>query len=222
MRSEEPTLESELEQIRTLFLQMCVRAESMVEQSVRAVFERDPHLARHVVGMDREVDNLEIRLDSLCLDLLARRQPVGHDLRLVVTVIKMVTDVERIGDLAVNVAERSLHLDGVGLEPGQELRQLADLVVDMLRSALQSFVSEDVDVARGLIARDNEVDELNRLAFERWTDLMMVHADQVNRALAYAAVSKRLERIGDHAVNLAKMVVFLVGGVDIRHGREAV
>lgn len=212
-------LEVDLERIRTLFLQMCVRAEAMLVQAMRAVTERDPHLARHVMGMDREIDDLEVEVDSRCLKCLALRNPVGRDLRMITTVMKMVTDVERIGDLAVNIAERGLDVGGKGVEPGERLEHMAELVVGMVRTATDAFVQEDGALARELIARDDEVDRLNLEAFAFWSKTMATHADQVDRALAFSSVTKTLERIGDHAVNLAKMVIFLVEGEDVRHGR---
>jgi len=211
-------LELDLERIRTLFLRMCVRAEAMVVQSMRAVLERDPHLARHVMGMDHELDELEVEVDSRCLKCLALRQPTGRDLRLVTTVMKMVTDVERIGDLAVNISERALDLSGVGVEPTESMHRMAGFVTEMLRSATDAFVADDPTLAREVVALDTEVDGLYRESFDHWAQTMANHADQVDRALAYSSVSKSLERVADHAVNLAKMVIFLVEGEDVRHG----
>lgn len=214
-------IDGDLERIRTLFLQMWVRAETMVRQAVRSVVERDPHLGRAVVATDRELDRLEIEIDGKCLKVLALRSPVGHDLRLVTTVMKMVTDLERVGDLAVNVAERGLELSaGSGMEPDTEIAHMGDIASDMLRVAADAFVSGDADLARTLRPRDREVDQLNRDAFQRWMTAMAAHPDQVDRALAITSISKNLERVADHAVNLSEMVVFLVEGQDVRHGRS--
>lgn len=216
LRSRDP----DLERVRTLFLQMCVRAEAMVRLAVRSVMERDPEMGRSVVAADRELDRLEVEIDRQCLRILALQQPVGRELRLVTTCMKMVTDLERIGDLAVNVAERGLELtQGAGVEPGLDLQRMGELAADMIRAAADAFVAGDADIAKALIARDKEVDRLNREAFSRWIQAIGAHPDQANRALALTSISKYLERVADHACNLAEMIVFLVEGEDMRHGQ---
>jgi phosphate transport system protein len=210
--------EADLERIRTLFLQMCVRAESMVRLAVRSLVDRDQSLGRSVVQADIEVDRLELEIDRLCVRFLAVRQPVGTELRTITTILKMVTDLERIGDLSVSVAERGLELSsGVGLEPGLDLPRMAELAADMVRMAADAFLDGSATMARDLILRDRDVDELNRQAFRKWTQHMVAYPDQVDRAFALVSVSKNLERVADHACNLAEMIVFLVEGRDVRH-----
>lgn len=208
----------DLELIRTLFLQMCVRAESMVRRAVRSVVDRDAELGRAVIGTDAELDRLEIEVDRACLRCLALRQPVGRDLRFVTTVLKMVTDLERIGDLAVNIARRGLELTaGAGLQPSLDLVRMGELAADMVRAAADAFVADDPDLAVGLRARDTEVDRLNHEAAQRWLEVMTAHPSQAERALALTSIARYLERIADHAVNVGEMVVFLVEGRDVRH-----
>jgi len=208
----------DLELIRTLFLQMCVRAESMVRRAVRSVVDRDAELGRAVIETDTELDRLEIEVDRACLRCLALRQPVGRDLRFVTTVLKMVTDLERIGDLAVNIARRGLELTaGAGLQPPLDLVRMGELAADMVRVAADAFVSDDPELAVGLRARDADVDRLNREAVQRWLEVMTAHPSQAERALALTSISRYLERIADHAVNVGEMVVFLVEGRDVRH-----
>ncbi len=210
--------EADLDRIRTLFLQMCVRAESMVRLALRSVFDRDPSLGRSVMRADRELDSLEVEIDRLCLHYLAQRKPVGSDLRAITTILKMVTDLERVGDLSVNLAERGLELSsGVGIEPGTDMPVMGEIAADMVRMAADAFLQGDAELARDLIARDREVDQLNREAFQKWLTAMAAHPDQVDRALALTSMSKYLERIADHACNLGEMVVFLVEGQDVRH-----
>jgi phosphate transport system protein len=212
--------EAEQERIRTLFLQMCVRAESMVRLAVRSVVDRDPALGRSVVSADRDLDKLEVEIDRLCLSFLARRSPVGVELRTITTVMKMVTDLERIGDLAVNIAERGLHLTaGSGMEPGLDLPRMGELAADMIRMAADAFLEGNAELARQIIANDREVDDLNREAFAKWISAMAAHPDQVDRALSLTSMSKHLERVADHACNLGEMVVFLVEGEDVRHSQ---
>ncbi len=216
----ETATDQDLEQIRTLFLQMCVRAESMVRRAVRSVVGRDAELGRSVVETDRELDRLEVEIDRVCLRCLALRQPVGRDLRLVTTVLKMVTDLERIGDLAVNIARRGLELTaGNGVQPHLDLVRMGELAADMVRVAADAFVSNDPELARGLRRRDLEVDRLNRESFQRWLEAMSAHPSQAERALALTSISRHLERVADHAVNVGEMVVFLVEGRDVRHAK---
>jgi phosphate transport system protein len=211
--------EAELDRIRTLFLQMCVRAESMVRLAVRSVVDRDLALGRSVIDTDRELDRLEVEIDRLCLRYLATRQPTGTELRSITTMMKMVTDLERIGDLSVNVAERGLELSaGTGVEPGLDLPRMADIAADMVRMAADAFLDADPAIARALIERDNEVDELNRKAIQKWLQATREYPDQTDRSYSLSSVSRYLERIGDHACNLGEMIVFLVEGRDIRHG----
>jgi phosphate transport system protein len=212
--------EADLDRIRTLFLEMFVRAESMVRVSMRSVVDRDLQLGRSVVSADQDLDRLEVEIDRLCLRYLATHHPVGAELRTITTILKMVTDLERIGDLSVNVAERGLDLSaGTGIEPGMDMPRMAEIAADMVRMAADAFLERDAGIARDLIHRDHEVDELNRLAFEKWLTHMAAYPDQVNRALALTSMSKYLERVADHACNLGEMVVFLVEGRDMRHGQ---
>ena len=211
-------LDADLARIRTHFLQMCVRAESMVRLSVRSVMERDAYLGRSVVAADRDLDALEVRIDKLCLATLSEQRPKGEDLRLVATVMKMVTDLERIGDLAVNVAERGLELSaGSGYEPGFELTMMGETAADMVRMAADAFVEKDAVLAMAVMKRDLQIDQLNRDMFARAVVEMAAHSDQVDRVLGMTSISKHLERVGDHACNLCEMVIFLVDGRDIRH-----
>ena len=214
-------LEADLDRIRTLYLQMCVRAESMVRLAVRSVMERDAYLGRSVVAADRDLDALELRIDELCLKALEQRHPRGEDLRLVTTVMKMVTDLERIGDLATNVAKRGLYLSaGSGYEPGFELTMMGEAAAEMIRMSADAFVAQDTELAQDVLSRDRQIDQINREVFERAVQEMAAHSDQVDRVLGMTSISKYLERAGDHACNLAEMVVFLVDGRDVRHTRR--
>lgn len=208
----------DLDHIRTLFLQMCVRAESMVRRSVRSVVARDAELGRAVIQTDVELDRLEVDIDRACLRCLALRQPVGHDLRFVTTVLKMVVDLERIGDLAVNIAKRGLELSaGAGLQPSLDMVRMGELAADMVRAAADAFVEGDPALGAQLRQRDAEVDRLHQESVQRWLEVMGAHPSQAERALALTSISRYLERIADHAVNLGHMVVFLVDGRDVRH-----
>jgi phosphate transport system protein len=222
MASEAATKVEQAERIRSLFLQMCVRAESQVRLAIRSLFDRDPHLGRIVVASDDAIDSLELEIDRRCLALIAGNQPQGRDLRTVTATMKMVTDLERMGDLAVNIAQRGLELTASpGMEPSPALAAMAEEAADMVRLAAQAYVNEDADVARAVIARDAHVDQLHRSVFERLVVAMNEHPDQVDRALALTSISKYVERVGDHATNVAEMIVFLLEGHDMRHSRNS-
>jgi phosphate transport system protein len=203
----------ELERIRTLFLQMCVRAESMVQQAVRAVVHRDPHMARAVVAADDTIDELQRELDRLAAAYLAQHRPGGEGLRLISTLLKMVSDLERIGDLAADVAQRGLDLGtGPGLEPDETLKVLGARVVEMLRLVSDGFVSGDPDVHLALRSRDAEAQSLHRAGFQAGLLVMAEHPDQAARALGYTSISRSLERIAALTVGIAEMVALLGRG----------
>ncbi len=210
--------EAELQAIMLHLVKTGTRAEGMVRDAVRALLERDAHLARSVVATDMELDRLEVESDELCMRLLARRTPVGGDLRLVTCALKVVIDMERIGDLAVNIAKRALDLMGEpGLEPTPEVEQLAAGALNHCSRAVRALQNRDATAARAIKAEDSSLDELNRAVFTRMIAFAKDHHDQLERALAYTSISRYLERVADHAVNIAEMVVFLVEGKVLRH-----
>lgn len=210
--------EAELGRVRDNLLRMTGRVEQMIAESVRAILEPDVLLARRIIEADHQVNRLEVDTDDLCLMVLARRQPLGGDLRFITTAMKMVTDIERIGDLAVNIAERGLALDG--FQPAlfaAPLSAMADLDQAQLRDAIESFVARDPDRAQAVCARDVEIDRL-------YTELVLDVQRTIQGEMAFLergvhilAVAKFLERIGDHITNLAELVIFLVRGQDVRH-----
>ena len=211
--------ESELATLSSHVNLMSARAEGMVSNAVRALFTRDAALARSVVEQDADLDRLEKESDRRCLNILARRSPVGEDLRFVTAVFKVVTDLERIGDLAVNIAERGLDLaTTVGIDVGPEVEALAAKVTVQLAEAVRAFAERDAVAARCLYAEDALIDSMNRAAFASLLGVARTHPDQIERALAISSICKHLERIGDHAVNIGEHAVFLVEGHDVRHG----
>jgi phosphate transport system protein len=213
--------EHELGHITTHLLKMGNRAEGMVSEAVRALRDRDLGLARHVIGTDDELDRLEVETDALCVALLARRAPVGADLRLVMCALKMVTDLERVGDLAVNIARRAIELNTTpGIEILPEVIELAERASEELTRAMTALRNRDAESARQLRRGDSEVDEANRRAFDRLIRIAKDHPDQFERALAITSVCRHLERVGDHAVNIGEMVVYLASGQVVRHSPE--
>jgi phosphate transport system protein len=211
--------EAEIQAIRVRLARTAARAEQMVRDAVRALLTRDPALAREVIGTDRELNRLEVELDYECVMLLARRSPVGEDLRLVLTALKADVDMERIGDLAVHVAERAIELaSGPGVEALPGLVALAERSSDHVERTMRALADRDGEAAREVIRYDKELDDLHADHMRRIIQVAKDHPSQLDRALAWSSVSRHLERISDHACNIAEMVVFLAEGQVVRHG----
>lgn len=210
--------ENELMFLRERIIQMAFRVQEMIDQSIAALKQSDVELARHTIEMDRLVNKDEKEIDELCLILLAKRQPLGTDLRLIAIVLKMVTDLERIGDLAVNICERTIKLHKTSAVVSLTLiSQMAKIIQAMVNEVIESFVNLDASRAEAVIARDDEVDELYHLALRETLKMMMQKENLIEPLIQIQSVAKWLERIGDHCTNLAEKVVFVVRGTDIRH-----
>ena len=212
--------EEELSELRTRILTMGGRCEQLIEEASRAMCERDGTLAARVEAADRQIDADEIEIDELTVRILALRQPVGRDLRFLVMAFKVVTDLERIGDEAANVAERAAQLAELGapasaMQPA--IQEMAHLTREILHEALDAFVAQDETLARAVLERDDEVDEMYGQILRQAMSYIGEHPDRVRVAMCIASTSKYLERIADHATNIAEMVVFLVSGRDVRH-----
>ena len=209
----------ELRTLRDKLLAMGGRAEEQIGRAVQALVKRDEQLAQEVIKDDAAIDQAEIGIDELAFLILARRQPVASDLRFVMLALKVVTDLERIGDLAVNIAKRVRDLARFTQSPMQErIELLAQRVLGALQLALDAFVHADADRAEKVIEGDRDIDALNMHVI---ADVISGgDADDINavaRALALSSVSRYLERIGDHATNIAEMVIYFVRGRDVRH-----
>ena len=210
--------DAELEELRSKLLTLGGKVEAEISQSMRALTERDSNLAEQVVGSDREVNRLELEVDESCRRLLALRQPAASDLRFITTALKIVVDLERIGDLAVNISERAIDLNqSPPLRPVHDLTRLAQLCQSQLRKALDSFVDADADKAEAVIKDDDLLDALYHNLFSELLALMMEDPRNIRRANSLLFVAKHLERLGDHATNVAEMVVYMVRGTDVRH-----
>jgi len=211
--------EEQLGTLKERLLLMSHHAEQMVADSIRALVERRPSLAEEVIQRDDEMDQLEIEVDNLCYEVLALEQPVARDLRFIATALKIVPDTERIGDIAVNIAERANELLQ---EP--ELKRLIDLpiMVDaalrILKDSLDAFVNSDAELAEKVIQDDHLIDDIYEHMFRELLTYMIEDPRYITRALKLIFIAKHLERVGDHSANIAEMVVFLVRGQDIRHG----
>jgi phosphate transport system protein len=210
--------EAELARLRERLLEMGGKVEAGMVAAVRALTERDSALAERVKEQDREVNRMEVEIDEMCRRLLALRQPAASDLRFITTALKIVVDLERMGDLAVNVAERALQLNqSPPVKPIHDLGPLAELSYGQLEKALDAFVERDVHKAEEVIRGDDVLDALYLKVFNDLLTYMMEDSRVIRRATNVMFAAKQLERFGDHAINVAEMVVYMVRGTDVRH-----
>lgn len=210
--------EEELADLRQRLLEMAGRVEEMIASSMKALINRDVELAEQTIASDHRVNRDEMDIDELCLVILAKRQPMAGDLRFITIALKMVTDLERIGDLAVNICQRTIDLTKLPeLGPYQDIPQMADDVKTMVREAIDAFVDRDVRQAQEVIERDDRVDELYHKVNRELIEMMRAEDDIVKAATHVQAIAKHLERMADHTTNIAEQVIFMVRGKDIRH-----
>jgi len=213
--------EAELRDLRERLLFMAGKVEEMIAFTTRSLVERDSDLARQMIEADMDINRLEVEIDELCLRLLALRQPAARDLRFITLALKIVTDLERIGDECVNIARRAVELNAEPpLKPLIDIPRMAGTAQEMVRQALDAFVEGDDQKALRVGPRDDEVDALNVQLFRELVSFMIEDPRTITRATALIAIAKHLERIADHATNIAEMVVFMVEGKDIRHPRS--
>ncbi len=210
--------EEDLKKLREDILYMGGLVEDQIQKSVSSLVERDSALAETIIERDHEVNRLDVEIDDLCIQLLALHQPAARDLRFITTALKITTDLERIGDMAVNICERALELnEEPQLKPYIDIPRMARISERMIRESLDAFVREDTDLALKVCKDDQEVDDLNSQIFRETISFMIEDPHTINRAMKISSISKYLERIADHATNIAEMVVFMVKGKSIRH-----
>lgn len=210
--------EHELRTLREKVLLMGSLAEEMIQKAILALRTRDTELSQTTRRVDRHINRLECEVDELCLRILAMRQPVASDLRFITTALKIVTDLERVGDIGVNICERVAELnEEPPLPEVVDVSSLADESLGVLHEALDALVSRDVDRATALLERDDMIDEHYTKIFQQVLQMMSRDPSAIYRATRIQSIAKYLERIGDHAMNIAETVVFLVKGTDIRH-----
>lgn len=211
--------DEELRDLRQRMLRMAGRVEQMIADSVRSLATKDAELAAATIAADEFVNVAEMEADEMCLQLLARRQPMGGDLRFITLALKMVTDLERIADAAVSISRRVILLNAEPqLRSYDGLFRMAEIAQSMVRDAIDAFVRRDAVLAEEVIRRDDEVDELYHLEFRALLALMASDPDAIERGVHIQSVTKYLERIADHGSNLAELVAFMVNGKDMRHG----
>src|SRR6185436_5200189 len=211
------------QQLRTLKEKLLLighKAEEAIADATCALIERRPSLAQRVVDEDDQLDQLELEIDDICFELLARAQPVASDLRFITTAMKIVRDIERIGDNGVNIARRALE---IMQEP--ELKPIIDVPVAaraaqrILKESLDAFVNSDAEMAKRVIEGDKYIDDVCEQMLRELLTYMFEDPATISRALRLIFVARNLERVGDHAANIAEMVIYLVEGKDVRHGQ---
>jgi len=211
-------LQQEIESLQIKLLALVTTVKAAVEKAVSSVDNRDAVLAQTVVDGDFDIDRAEVLLEEDCLKILALYQPVATNLRVIVSVMKMNNDIERIGDLAVNIAERALFLCGEGpVEAPSDLAEMRAKALAMLTRSLDALVRLDTKCAREVRASDDEVDALNRKLFQEFAAAVRRNPDHVERLLCYLSVGRHLERIADYATNIAEDVIYQTEGEIVRH-----
>lgn len=219
--------EQELEKLKRRVLAMGGFVEDAIRKSMKAIVERDRDLAIQVIDSDAVANTYDVEIEEECIRFLALYQPTGSNLRFVTTAIKIITDLERMGDLAVDISERSIELlDEPPLKPYIDLPRMAEAAQKMLKDSLDAFITRDADLAMRVCEADDFVDNLNQQIFNELLLYMLKDPKNITRAVRLTYVTKYLERVADHATNIAEMVVYLVKGKVIRHmacepGRQA-
>ena len=213
--------DEELDQVKEKVLRLGSIVEVMVENAVSSLVDRDSRLANDTIASDQRADLLEVEIDEACIRVLALHQPAASDLRFITTAMKVSTDLERMADQAVNISQRAIELnEEPQLKPYIDIPIMSQLSQTMLRNSLDAFVRKDVGLAREVIEADNKVDALKNQVFRELLTFMMEDPRTIPRAIRLILVSRHLERIADHATNIAEMVVFLVEGRNIRHATQ--
>ena len=208
----------ELDALKQTLLAMGGLVEDQIRRAMRALLERDDVIAQEVIDRDRQVNTYDIEVDEQCVNLLALHQPAAGDLRFITTAMKIVTDLERIGDQAVNIAQRALELNREPqLKPYIDLPRMADKAQRMVKESLDAFVARDTALARQVCGEDAEVDALKEQIFRELLTFMMEDARTIPRAIRLILISRFLERLADHATNIAEMVIYLVDAKMVRH-----
>jgi phosphate transport system protein len=208
----------ELEELKHRILAMAGMAEQAVDLAVQAYSQRDIAMCQRVLNNEPAINRAEREVDEFAVDLLAMQQPMAIDLRFILAVIKINADLERVGDQAVNIAQRVIHM--IEYDPKElpvDIPAMAAKVRKMVRDALQSFIEGDADLAKRVLEADDEVDRVNKEAFANLSNCMQTRSDRAAQALDALSIARNLERVADHATNIAEDVIFWIRGADVRH-----
>jgi phosphate transport system protein len=217
----ETHFQRELERLKEHLLKMASLVEKVISDAVQSLIKRDSELAQRTITSDNVINDLELAIDEMCLKLLALRQPMAIDLRFITASMKIVTDLERMGDQAVNIAERAVSLNQEPqVKPYIDLPRMAEITQSMVKDVLDAFVKQDSQLARSVCARDDLVDGLKDQVFRELLTYMISDSKTIPRCVHLMIVSRCLERIADHATNIAEDVIFMVDARVIKHHAE--
>ncbi|HZV45899.1 MAG TPA: phosphate signaling complex protein PhoU [Thermodesulfovibrionales bacterium] len=210
--------DDELKELREMVLKLGCMVENAIRDSVKALVDRESELAKEVIKRDHVINALDVKIDEECVRLIALRQPKARDLRLITTTMKITTDLERMGDMAVNIAERAIELnEEPQLKPFVNIPKMAEIAQVMVRDALDAFITGCSRLPYEVIKRDDEVDDLTVRNFEELLSLMLQDPKIIPLAIKRTYIAKYLERIADHATNIAEMIIYMCKGKMIRH-----
>jgi phosphate transport system protein len=210
--------ERELQDIKNGLLYLGAMTERAIERSIQALLERDSDLARQVICDDDQIDRIDVEIEEKCIRLLALRQPAARDLRFITTAIKINGHLERIGDMASNIAEKAIILNDVPqIKPYIDLPRMAEIARRMIKESLDALVNDNVDLARKVREDDDTIDQLNEQIFRELLTFMLEDPRKIHASLYIMQIAKSLERISDHAAGVADMVIYLVTGRSVRH-----
>jgi len=214
-------LHREIDELKKRILGLSALVEESVYKAVKAVEARDEKLAREVIEGDQQLDMVEVEVEEECLKILALHQPVAADLRFIVAVLKINNDLERIGDLAVNIASRAIKLSAIKTQPEAliDFQDLESKVQQMLRRSLESLVNLNEEIAKSVCSSDDAIDDINRSIHKQVIQATREHPNDVERFIILLSVSKNLERIADHATNIAEDVLYMIRGEIVRHSK---
>ena len=210
-------LEQELEHIKAKILEMADCAIEAVGRSIESLSNGDMNGAQRVIDGDNRLDRLEVDIDDECIKVLVTKQPAAVDLRFVLAMLKINTDLERIGDLATNIAKETINFGGKPLvKPLVDIPRMAEIGTEMIKESFNAMLEKDVEKAKRVILRDREIDDLNIQIFRELFSFMAESPRSISQSLGLIMIAKALERIGDHATNIAERVIYYIEGVDIR------
>ena len=210
--------DQQLGALRKNLIQMASLVETAIANAVKSLIERDSKLAQGVIKSDEDIDSLELEIDKQCVDLLALRQPLAIDLRFITSSIKITNNLERMGDLAVNIAERVIPLSQEPqLKPLIDIPRMATITQTMVKDSIDAFVNRDTELARSVYERDSTVDALNDQIFRELLTYMMQDPRNITRAVHLVLISRHLERIADHSTNIAEEIVYIVKAKVVKH-----
>ncbi len=214
--------DTQLKALKEKILTMGGCVERGIEEALKALLDREPERFEQVELLEHKVNQSHMQVDEACVQLLAQQSPLARDLRLIIAIIKINTDLERMSDQAINISHSGRrYLSAPALKPLVDTPKMAQEVRTMVREALDAFVRQDLALARRCIQRDDTVDELKRRIFDDVRDIMAKDPTTIDRGLNLILIARNLERIGDHATNIAEDVIFAISGEDIRHGGAA-